>query len=565
MTNVLATNAVIPQASDVEYYLPGTQEGFPLNKQVPRTYQIYTGTGGSIAYDGSNELIISGNLLTSSLTVNLSTGLTQARNNIGRSLIIHVIGLTTQNVIVTCSIPTQIIIAGTATSVSSYTIIGGAVYKSVSVYFINTSVFVLDPGPSGVASGISVSNVGGGPGTLFRDITGNTINIKTLRQGGWMGVSNATDFVTLTNLSPVVYFTASQYPHCTSTSIGSFLTAILKDTRIYTVSNVGISPWDEGTVTVSNGPFSGPGGITVVFEYTPTPRQTKTVSVRFNLETNDGLGFIQNLLCEVSIYPNLANVRDFEYLNGTHPDGSIGMYDPLNDSGSVQYAQYEAGGNIDFVGSSLNAWTVDIQDNLAFYTLDGDNRIYWKTFTDGNSGELLNLDDLPNHWSPGAQIADIDYDEKHSILYVLPGLGTQRMPMIPILPYEWKTGIVRTADITSRPLPFSSAFVAHSIAIAQQSGHLFISYKPTIGNITVGVYWIMNVLSQINSIITGIGTDLSSIMVGSRGTLMIHFESDLSLHTLPYYVGVDNGFTFRYNLPLWMKSLSRNCYGQYQG
>ena len=46
MTSLLALNARLPSAISRKRYLKADKEGVPLDKQVPRTYQVYEGTGG---------------------------------------------------------------------------------------------------------------------------------------------------------------------------------------------------------------------------------------------------------------------------------------------------------------------------------------------------------------------------------------------------------------------------------------------------------------------------------------------------------------------------------------
>ena len=71
MTSSLATNAVVPNNITTPYFLKSTKDGVPINRQVPRTYQVYAGTGNqTIDYDGSNEIIINGTFLTGPLIIN---------------------------------------------------------------------------------------------------------------------------------------------------------------------------------------------------------------------------------------------------------------------------------------------------------------------------------------------------------------------------------------------------------------------------------------------------------------------------------------------------------------
>lgn len=84
MSSSLATNAVLPGLSPL-FPLLGTKEGHPLNKQIPKTIQTYSGAGGvSIVPDGSDILFISGTMA-GALVIDL-TSTANYTNMIGRSL-----------------------------------------------------------------------------------------------------------------------------------------------------------------------------------------------------------------------------------------------------------------------------------------------------------------------------------------------------------------------------------------------------------------------------------------------------------------------------------------------
>lgn len=85
MTSNLATNAVLP-GLDREYFLQGDKNGFPLNKQVPKTVQSYSGPGNaSLVLDGSDFVVITGTVAGGDLTIDLTDNQT-FNNLIGRSI-----------------------------------------------------------------------------------------------------------------------------------------------------------------------------------------------------------------------------------------------------------------------------------------------------------------------------------------------------------------------------------------------------------------------------------------------------------------------------------------------
>lgn len=82
MTSTLATNAVLPSIGQ-SHFLRADKNGYPLQKQVPKTYQHYTGTGGeTIVPDGSDIITVDASALTGNLTLNF----TPNRNFIGRHI-----------------------------------------------------------------------------------------------------------------------------------------------------------------------------------------------------------------------------------------------------------------------------------------------------------------------------------------------------------------------------------------------------------------------------------------------------------------------------------------------
>ena len=106
MTSQLATDAFVPKPTTKRYYLETTKEGTPINKQVARTVQIYTGVGGigvTIDYDGSDDFIINGVDLTGPLIIRFGPSSRLIRNRIGRELKIHILTGTTQPISLSAS------------------------------------------------------------------------------------------------------------------------------------------------------------------------------------------------------------------------------------------------------------------------------------------------------------------------------------------------------------------------------------------------------------------------------------------------------------------------------
>lgn len=82
MTSRFATNYVFRSQGQVEY-LEVDRDGTPLQGQVPRTYQRYTGTGNTtVAYDGSDVFVLDSTLGAGPLTIDFSA----MNNYLGRSV-----------------------------------------------------------------------------------------------------------------------------------------------------------------------------------------------------------------------------------------------------------------------------------------------------------------------------------------------------------------------------------------------------------------------------------------------------------------------------------------------
>ena len=82
MTSRFATNYVFRSQGQVEY-LEVDRDGAPLQGQVPRTYQRYTGTGNAtVVYDGSDVFVLDSALGAGPLTIDFSA----MNNYLGRSV-----------------------------------------------------------------------------------------------------------------------------------------------------------------------------------------------------------------------------------------------------------------------------------------------------------------------------------------------------------------------------------------------------------------------------------------------------------------------------------------------
>ena len=139
MTSVVATDAVILTPMDKERPLLADKSGAPLNKQIPRTLQLYTGNGATpITFDGSNALFVTG-ALGGALTVNATT----VNNLIGRAISIYVRGGVGQNVVINFPAAGYLVYnRGTAGTVTTLTIAASANNQNVVIDFHPTFSYI---------------------------------------------------------------------------------------------------------------------------------------------------------------------------------------------------------------------------------------------------------------------------------------------------------------------------------------------------------------------------------------------------------------------------------------
>ena len=204
MTSALATNAIVPKNIDTVFHLKATRTGAPLNKQVPRTYQIYTGTGNqTIQYDGSNEIIINGPTLTGPLIIQFGP-IANIRNAIGRKLNIIIVSPIFQTITLNSS-PAFMKINGTNLTQLSHVIPADNISKAISVFFHSVNVINVDYGSSAASvvpsSFPNVANVGTGV-DLYRDTTGTTLNFRRLNPDYYTILTQNPDEIQVQNVTP---------------------------------------------------------------------------------------------------------------------------------------------------------------------------------------------------------------------------------------------------------------------------------------------------------------------------------------------------------------------------
>ena len=146
MTSRLASNAIVPTNSTRKHSLAATKDGEPLNRQVPRTLQVYSGVGGvTIDYDGSDDVLVLTSSFTGNLTIRFGPTAREIRNNLGREIKIHIPEATTRTITLDTS-PAFMRLNGTNLTQLSHVIPGDLISKTITLSPTNVALWNLDYG-----------------------------------------------------------------------------------------------------------------------------------------------------------------------------------------------------------------------------------------------------------------------------------------------------------------------------------------------------------------------------------------------------------------------------------
>lgn len=528
MSNSKATDAIVPKTIDTQYFLRATKNGIPINGQVPRTYQAYTGSGNqTITYDGSNEIRIFGPTLTGPLTINFGP-LSRLRNLVGRLVTLNVIAPISQTITLSTS-PAFMVINGTGLQQFTHQISGNNTSKSITIYFHSEQYINVDYGS---AAGSVV------PSTEPRTAT-----------------------------------LSIEYPYGTTSHI-STPSFYFPDNTFYTLLYNDPERTKEGAIEPLSGGIAGPGTQTLDFIYYPAPRRTDSTTITGHLEQAG----LPKLSFSCILKPILRNVYEHEYFIACNSDSTTSMYDLQVDTGGSPPC-VDVNGNEVLTDADPIAIAVDIADSLLFFVTSADRRlIRWKSFTTGEEGTLLDVSTQPvNRW-PSGTIQDIAFDEKISTLLVLStnSVTPCKILGIPIKPYDNNTpGVVDMGPVTcSQLLGFGAGSVPYSIAVCPISRAVYVATKqtPTTSNINqLFPYPIINGTNPGNSYVhPTITTGAMAITCTAVGTLLLHFEGTKELYRVANTGGINTGaplsdVVLLYTLPKFHKSLAPNCYGWRQG
>lgn len=521
MSDPLASDANVLAAVDKVRYLKVTKDGIPINKQVPRSKQVISGiTGGTFDYDGSDDLVIFATSLTATLFIRISQNIQRMRSLLRRAVQIHVIGPSSQEIVLLTG-TTVMMVTGTPGSSNSYIIPASALHKLVSLYFTNENVITLD--------------------------------------GGTWGAIN------LLGVPPKTYDFAIEYAY-TDITICTVGSIFIPDNSTYDVQFMDVEPKEEGTITPLSSSVTGPGTGFVAFRWIPASRLTRAVEVITNF-TKPGTGeYVAT--ARTRLKPDLSNVfGSLEFVTGPVAASRVAMYNTVVNAGDTRMTA--PGSAIPFTfPQTLLKFTVNVQDNLFIFTYAATpNIVRWIHASYGNIGTICDVSTLNAvDWNAGATIADIDYCETNSTLYILPGNASQRMAMIPLKRYD----VNRSNELLTGPLKSVNGFgvattVFYSIAVDPNTLDVYIANRPNASNIFVTAFAVgSTVAATLQTLNTLYATGSMSLAFTNRGQLVAQASTDLILRRARQGMGISAGLinvTGTYALPVYLDSMSRNLYG----
>ncbi len=529
MTSTLSRNAVTPTEVTRLYSLRANKEGFPINKQVPRTIQTYTGVGGvgvTLDYDGSNDVVVFAENLTGDLIIRFCpSAINDKYNLLGKDVKIHINGATTRSITLNSS-PSFMKINATALTQLSHVITGNGLSKTITVSFVSLNLWNLDYGASAIYS--FPTNL---PSMSFQRVSYTYGRFSS-------------------------FFVPSVY---------------IPDNSVYSVLFGELNRETEGYIFPGTEITSvqGPGQQIVYGVYIAASQRTEPTNIYGYLY--QGSVYFGTFIVQMS--PILSNVYDFPYFTGANSDGTLKML-RLDDT-NVDRIALDAEGNTVKLDGDLVAIANSIADSIYFSVYSTSNTvIQYESFVSPPFTEvLLDVSTLSSaFWTAAAKISDIEYDEKNRCLYVLPDLNNALLLRIPILPMDEVNrfqGPVITGSFTSRLLNIAGGQTPHSIAVCPLTSAIYIGHSRLVGNVSIAVYQDFNSLS-LSFLYTHPSISTRDVIVGftALGQLVIHYERDLSVVTLERGRPLSNtpgDIINVFTLNSYSPSLSRTCYGWNQG
>lgn len=166
MTSRFATNYVFKSQGQVQH-LQVDRDGAPLQGQVPKTYQRYSGNGNStVVYDGSDIFVLNSTLSSGPLTIDFSA----MNNYLGRSLQFLCEKITTNNVVLDFGTG-ELFVPPISTPLNSITLTPDRTPTAAIMTFYDISKAMIVYNPTAFPSDI----IPGGPGQVLTTNAGTGI------------------------------------------------------------------------------------------------------------------------------------------------------------------------------------------------------------------------------------------------------------------------------------------------------------------------------------------------------------------------------------------------------
>jgi len=433
MSNDLANNAELVSTITKHRYLEVDKSGYPLNKQVPRTVQVYEGTGGEqIIYDGSSDILIKADDLVGDLEIILGPEIQNIRNLVNRCLSIQICGRT-GNTINVDSQPVSMRINGTTAVESYHKIIGDNNSKTVTLYFSEEEYINLDYGaavgtiiPSGAGGIQTITNIGAGQ-TIATNNSPTNVDLKSIVGGNNIRTSNDATTITVLSIVPTAAPVSIFYDYMNPITVN--FTGSYQTPDILNASIVEPPAFDEGTVTILT---------SVTFTFTPAPRLTRSVLIVVRLTFNSGT--FTTLV--IKLQPRLTFSTDTNMdlsLATTTTDGALYQYD-------LQAFSLKPMINYDLTPVVLpgicTCIAMNVADNILYFVLAASiNVVRYYDFVTKAVGIVIPDITVVGQWTIGSVIAAMCFDQKDNVLYVIGNNINSRIEAFNTIPFNRALGV----------------------------------------------------------------------------------------------------------------------------
>lgn len=456
MSNDLANDAELVSTITKHRYLEVDKSGYPLNKQVPVTVQIYQGTGGDkLFYDGSNDILIKADDLSADLEIILGPEIQNIRNLVNRQLTIQISGRT-ENTISIDSNPVEMRINGTSSMESYHNIIGDGTYKTVTLYFSEEEYINLDYGaavgtiiPSGIQT---ITNIGAGQ-TIATNNSPTNVDLKSIVGGNNISTINDATTITVLSIVPTAAPVSIFYNYMNPITVN--FTWSYQTPDILSASIVEPPAFDEGTVTILT---------STTFTFTPAPRLTRSVLIVVRLTFNSGT--FTTLV--IKLQPRLTFSTDTNMdlsLATSATDGTLYQY-------NIQSFTLRPMINYDLTPVVLpgicTCIAMNVADNILYFVLAASiNVVRYYDFVTKAVGIVIPDITAVGQWTIGSVIAAMCFDQKDNVLYVIGDNINSRIEAFNTIPFNRALGVplVGAACNYASPVPNVAGTVHQDIDI----------------------------------------------------------------------------------------------------